>query len=198
MSESPQSSKKLNGFIQQAANSRMWLFAFLVQTGVLVFFFKLHFSHDEDNRQILVPYSMATLERKVEYAADIDSAEDYVALIAMADVNLWGSWKPKSIKGQYRRFLKRTSPELYRVLKPELDKAAAVNSENAVVQNIRITENVTIRSNDKAFIVPVVIEKSILGKDQPVEMGEVIIKYKTVNGLPTIQTFEFEPRKRAR
>lgn len=74
----------------------------------------------------LVPYSLATGDRKAEVAPGELVGIDYVAYVANADLGLLYNWNADTVESQYARFLKRLTPELYAA---ESDKLRAAASE---------------------------------------------------------------------
>lgn len=188
---SPNSAQKLNGAIQATANSNMWAVAFFALLGIFTYFLVEHFSAIKTNRQIFVPYGMATHSKEIEYSADFADSEDYLALAAMADAALWGNWKATTIKAQYRRFQKRSTVNFTKASKADLDAIAAENAKNDVTQKLSIIGDIVRREHDGLIIVPCLLESTVLGKEQPPITGDLEFDYVNKNGIPLINGFEF-------
>lgn len=187
-----QSSQKLNAVIQQAANSRMWMVAFFTLAAIFLIAIKHHFTVIKQNNQTLIPYGLATLEKSVEYSSSFDSQEEYLSLIAQADVHLWGDWRPMNIQQKYKRFLKRTTNDLAAAIKPRLDASAIQNKKNEVSQNVLINGKIRMRMSDSTIVIPVLIESRILGEPGPVKRKNISIKYINESGLPVISSFNID------
>jgi len=86
----------------------------------------------------LVPYNFATSDKKIKVQPGQFVDKDYLTYIAIADVKLILDWTPDTVGTQYARFLKRTSPELYRLQEVELIKEAKEYGKSAITQTFHV------------------------------------------------------------
>ena len=82
----------------------------------------------------LVPYNFATTDKKVKVKPGEFVDKDYLTYVAIADLKLILDWTPSTVRTQYARFLKRTSPELFKSQEITLMNEAKAYSSGSISQ----------------------------------------------------------------
>lgn len=185
------SNRFLDGLHEQAKTKSAWFWAFIF-LGLLHFYeIRLHSNTDSTNRQILIPYTVAIGNSKVEYQNDITNGSLYYSKLAENDIMIYGNWNSDTVERSMQMFSSRLHPSLAPQFSKELLESAKINSEREVTQQLIITEQ-TKWAGDKIKVTALVSQ--YLGAERiAYENREFIITFQTgADNIPMIVGFDFK------
>lgn len=181
-------SSSKNPFVDPVANSqravKAWKTTSLVLAGLCAFLVYSIVDLAKNTPTALVPYGFATSTETAKVAAGSDlsgTSSDYVATLAIADLNLILNFTPDDVDVQVNRFLKRLTPELRGTQEGTLYTMASDAKATGLSQAYYPLE--TKISKDKTTVEVTGTQIGYSGgKEVSHNVVHYIIKYKTYKG----------------
>lgn len=186
------SSKYVQGALQQSRDATAWFWAFWGMVILLIVGIDTHRDIVNKNQKILVPYNVATLDKSVKYSGDFSRPEDYLSLIAIADVHLWGDWRHSNVIQRMKRFKQRLSRDLLSKMSADLDFISSEENKNHIDQRIVIDGDVLMYTKNNKLRLPIRIYRTVLGVETPAKLAYLDLSYVNNEGVPLINSFEFQ------
>jgi len=133
-------------------NRDSWKTSAFIMTGIVVFCLWALFFQKTNEAAYIISYEHVVSEGKLKVTPAEGTAQEYLALLASADISSLLNWKPKTVLNQYSRFLNRTSPEFYAQNHVRLINEANDHSDHNRSQTFYVDPmSITVRKGNKVL-----------------------------------------------
>lgn len=179
----------------QAKSSRAWMSVTLFLMGLIVFLVLALAAQSVNTPVRLIPQQYDAATGPIEIASKLSGSEDYLTQVAIADVQNYTTWTPKTAPSQMARFVNRMTPKLYASQGAALMERAANLGGSEQSQSFFIDRTSVGGTN-------VIVEGTLTiwqGKEQVSNIRMVYtVGYVKQGGLPKITTFNGKTERQAR